>query len=206
MKLTAPNILTLSRLGMAVLMLALLELAVPFGHTLALVIFVAAGISDFLDGYLARKVYGVTSFGQLMDPLADKVIVCAAFVSFTAIRLDYASTNLIPAWIVVVIISREFLVTGLRLVAANKGKVISAGKWGKHKTVWQIIAAVVIFLGLAIRYDYFRGANVDFLKRYDFAFDYIAFFVGVAVAMITVASGAIYFAQHTDLITRHMER
>lgn len=206
LKISLPNALTISRLFMTAALLACLELSFPFSKTLALLVFGVAGLTDFLDGYLARNVYGVTSFGQLMDPLADKVIVCAVFVSFAATSLPYSQTTLIPAWIVVIIISREFLVTGLRLLASMKGKTVSAGKWGKHKTAWQIIAAVAVLLGLAIRYDVFRNAETAFLKKYDFAFDYVSFAIGIAVVMITVASGAIYFYEHRDLITGHLER
>jgi len=194
MRLTIPNALTLSRLLMAAAMMACLTMTFPFSKSLALLVFAVAGITDYLDGHLARRVYGVTSFGQLMDPLADKIIVCAAFVSFVELRL-------VPAWIVVIIISREFLVTGLRLLAASRGRVLSAGKWGKHKTVWQIVAIIAILLGLALRHDILRG-DAAFYQNYDFAFGYISFAVAVAVAMITVASGAIYFNQHVELITK----
>jgi CDP-diacylglycerol---glycerol-3-phosphate 3-phosphatidyltransferase len=160
-----PNLLTLSRLFLAMFMMALLTLAFPFSKSIALLVFAVAGLTDFLDGYIARKYNLITSFGQLMDPLTDKVMVCAAFVSFAEIGFVHAGTflhsgvtlngisivPLVPAWITVVIISREFLVTGLRLLAVNKGVVISAGKWGKHKTVWQIIAIVLLLIGLSYR-------------------------------------------------------
>lgn len=197
-----PNILTLSRLGMAALLLALLELPVPFGKSLALLVFSIAGITDYFDGYLARTKYGETSFGRLMDPLADKVLVCAVFISFVGIPIS--GRSLVPAWLVVIIISREFLVTGLRLLAVGKGKVISAGKWGKHKTIWQIIAIVILLLGLALREDIFKGWDPKFLANFDFAFGYIALGISVAVALITVASGTMYFVQHYDLIREHM--
>ena len=189
-----PNILTLSRLGLAVVMLILLSVSFPFASTLALVVFIVAGITDYLDGHLARHVYGVTSFGSLMDPLTDKVLVCAAFVSFVELRIA-------PAWIVVIIISREFLVTGLRLLAANQGVVISAGKWGKHKTIWQIIAIAGILLGLAIRNDWLWGADISCLNRYDFFFGRIAMAVLIAVAVITTASGILYFKEHRNIIS-----
>lgn len=205
MKLSIPNALTLSRIGMVVFMLYFLAQTFPFSKSLALFIFLVAGITDFLDGYLARNVYGVSSFGQLMDPLADKIMICAIFVALTEVRLPHANSSLLPAWIVVIVISREFLVTGLRLLAANRGKVISAGKWGKHKTVWQIVAAVILLMGLAVRFDIYRYADAAFLKNYDICFDYIAFGVGIGVAMITVASGAIYFNQHLELISRQMD-
>jgi CDP-diacylglycerol--glycerol-3-phosphate 3-phosphatidyltransferase len=200
----APNILTLSRLVLAGIMMALLSMTFPYAKSLALVVFAAAGITDFLDGYLARKYDLSTPFGRLMDPLTDKVMVCAAFVSFVEININVGGKllPLVPAWIVVIIISREFLVTGLRLLAANRGNIISAGKWGKHKTVWQIIAIIVLLLGLAIRHDLLQGADKKLLADYDFVFGYIAYAVALAVAAITVASGGMYFYQHRDLITR----
>ncbi len=193
-----PNLLTISRIFMSAILLGLLSLpeTIPFAKSLALIIFIIAGITDYLDGYLARTTYGVTAFGKLMDPLADKVMVCAAFVSFVEL-------GLVPAYIVVIIISREFLVTGLRLLAVEKGIVISAGKWGKHKTVWQIIAIIVILLGLAIRHDVLRGGDATMLANYDLAFGYIAYAVSIAVALITVASGYLYFVQNGQILSRH---
>ncbi len=190
-----PNILTVSRLGLAIVMMVLLSLSFPFAKTLALLVFIVAGITDYLDGHLARTKYGITAFGRLMDPLTDKVLVCAAFVAFVELKL-------VPAWIVVVIISREFLVTGLRLLAASRGEVLQAGKWGKHKTVWQIVAISALLLGLAIRHDLLRTATATVKNNYDFAFHWIALGVSIAVAAVTLASGWMYFMEHRDLI-RH---
>ena len=188
-----PNMLTLSRLGLAAIMMALLTISFPFAKSLALLVFVIAGITDYLDGYLARSGHGVTAFGRLMDPLTDKVLVCAAFVSFVELRL-------VPAWIAVVIISREFLVTGLRLLAASKGEIVSAGKWGKHKTVWQIVAIVALLLGTAVRHDVLRWSPEKLLQNYDFCFGYISLAISAAVAAITLASGLLYFQEHRDLL------
>jgi CDP-diacylglycerol--glycerol-3-phosphate 3-phosphatidyltransferase len=176
-------------------MMVLLSLSFPFAKTLALMVFIVAGITDYLDGHLARTKYGITAFGRLMDPLTDKVLVCAAFVAFVELKL-------VPAWIVVVIISREFLVTGLRLLAASRGEVLQAGKWGKHKTVWQIVAISALLLGLAIRHDLLRTATATVKNNYDFAFHWIALGVSIAVAAVTLASGWMYFMEHRDLI-RH---
>jgi len=211
-----PNILTMSRLFMAIVLMGLLTLGFPFSKSIALLVFAIAGLTDFLDGYIARKYKMVTSFGQLMDPLTDKVMVCAVFVSLVEISFVHQGTflhggvvvngmslvPLVPAWIVVVIIAREFLVTGLRLLAVNKGVVISAGKWGKHKTVWQIIAIVLLLLGLSYRNDFLRGMDAEQLADFDFVFVYAAHALAVAVAIITVASGYLYFSQHRDVITR----
>lgn len=156
-----PNLLTMSRLALAGVIMALLTIQKPFFFSAALFVFILAGITDFLDGHIARKRRLISSFGRLMDPLTDKVMVCAAFVSFVEIQIPRGSqlAPLVPAWIVVVIISREFLVTGLRLLAASRGNILSAGKWGKHKTVWQIVAIVLLLLGLAIRHDILHGAS-----------------------------------------------
>lgn len=197
-----PNALTMSRLALAGVLMALLTLQRPYFFSAAVFVFIIAGITDFLDGYIARKRHLVSAFGRLMDPLTDKVMVCAAYVSFVEIQISRSgqSMSLVPAWIVVIIISREFLVTGLRLLAATRGNIISAGKWGKHKTVWQIVAIVILLLGLAIRHDVLGGADPDLLNKYDFAFSYIAQGLSLGVAAITVASGVLYFLQHRELI------
>jgi CDP-diacylglycerol--glycerol-3-phosphate 3-phosphatidyltransferase len=200
-----PNLLTLSRLAFALVMMLLLAASFPYAKTLALLVFVVAGITDYLDGFLARRLGVVSAFGRLMDPLTDKVMVCAAFVSFVEIQTAHVrgwSHALVPAWLVVLIITREFLVTGLRLLAAQRGNVIAAGVWGKHKTVWQIVAIVAILLGLAIRHDLLQGADSKVLADFDFAFAYTAFAIASAVAIITVATGGMYFYEHRDLVER----
>ncbi len=194
-----PNLLTVGRLGLTALFLAAIALAnvLPLAMSAALLFFVVAGITDYLDGYLARNVYGITSFGRLMDPLADKVMVCAAFVSFTAL-------GLVPAYIVVIIIAREFLVTGLRLLAIEKGLLISAGRWGKHKTIWQITAIIVILVGLAVRHDVLTRVDVAWVATYDMVFGYLSFAISIAVAVITVVSGYLYFAENREVLSRHL--
>ena len=192
-----PNTLTLSRLVLAFVLVPLLLIDIPYLKTAALVVFVIGGITDYLDGYLARNVYGVTSFGKLMDPVTDKVMVCAAFVSFVQL-------NLVHAFVAVVIIAREFMVTGLRLLALEQGTVISAGKWGKHKTVWQIVAIIIILLGLAIQHDVLGRLDPGKMPNFEHVFGITAHAVSIAVALITVASGLIYLHSHRDLIVQNM--
>ena len=128
-----PNKLTLLRIFMIPIFLFFTETEiVPYTYILATIIFVVACLTDTLDGYLARKNNLVTNFGKLMDPLADKLLVMSALISLTA-------SQRIPVWITVVILSREFLVTSIRLIAAGNGKVIAADKWGKMKTISQMI-------------------------------------------------------------------
>lgn len=145
-----PNQLTVARLFLTFIFVALLSLeSLPFSRTAALIVFVIAAITDFLDGHLARKHGLITNFGKLMDPLADKVLMCAGFVLLTELEL-------IPAWIVIVILSREFLVTGLRLLASAEGVVLAAEGLGKYKTIFQIVTVIYFLLYLAAGEALFR--------------------------------------------------
>ena len=134
-----PNKLTISRIIMTVFFLTALIVKFPFHFTLALVIFVIASITDFLDGSIARKHGLITDFGKLMDPLADKVLICSAFIGF--IELGW-----MKAWMVVIIVSRELAITGLRLLAANKNQVLAAERQGKNKTITQITAIISLLI------------------------------------------------------------
>jgi CDP-diacylglycerol--glycerol-3-phosphate 3-phosphatidyltransferase len=134
-----PNKLTISRFVLTVAFLAVMFSQVRFHESIALVLFIAGGISDFLDGYLARRHKLITNFGILMDPLADKVMVCSAFIAFVGL-------NWIPAWMVVIVVARELAITGLRLLAASKSVVLAAEGYGKHKTISQIVAIIAILV------------------------------------------------------------
>ena len=179
-----PNKITVGRIGLTFVMAGFLTMGIPYGKTLALITFGLAGLSDWLDGMLARRLGKITIFGQLMDPLADKILVCAAFVSFVAIHV-------VPAWIVITIISREFVVTGLRLLASQQGKVLSAGPWGKHKMIWQTITIVVIMLGLAMRDEILPGflpveSQAEFMEDFALYFNVTVAFLSHAVAALTI--------------------
>ena len=134
-----PNKLTISRFILTVAFLAVMFSRVRFHETIALALFVAGGITDFLDGQIARRNKLITNFGILMDPLADKIMVCSAFIAFVGLEW-------IPAWMVVIIVARELAITGLRLLAASKNVVLAAEGYGKHKTVSQIIAIIAILV------------------------------------------------------------
>ena len=204
-----PNTLTVSRLIAALVVMLAMALPIPFSTTLAFVVFVVASITDYWDGRLARTHYGVTAFGKLMDPLADKVLVCAALVSFVGIRLHYEPDySLVPAWVVVVIIAREFAVTGLRLLVATRdeGRIISAGNWGKLKTVWQLVAIIATFILLAAREDFLPYLQLSerFLRQYDTAFVITSWVLSTGVVLVTVISGWKYFVDHWDLVPAEM--
>ncbi len=144
MRLNLPNKLTVLRVIMIPFFVAFLLLDnIPYNNIIALVIFSVACITDFLDGYLARKNNLISNFGKFMDPLADKLLICAALICF--VQLDT-----LPAWITIIIISREFIISGFRLIAAESGVVISASMWGKVKTVVQMFMAIF----LIIDFDY----------------------------------------------------
>ena len=136
---TLPNKLTISRFVLTVAFLAVMFSKVRFHETIALALFVAGGISDFLDGYLARRDKLITNFGILMDPLADKIMVCSAFIAFVGL-------NWIAAWMVVIIVARELAITGLRLLAASKNVVLAAEGCGKLKSISQIVAIISILV------------------------------------------------------------
>ena len=204
-----PNTLTVSRIVAAFVVMLAMALPIPFSSTVALVVFVVASVTDYWDGKLARTRYGVTTFGKLMDPLADKVLVCAALVSFVGIRLPFEPVySLVPAWVVVVIIAREFAVTGLRLlvISSDRGRIISAGSWGKLKTVWQMVAIISTFVLLAVRMDAmpFLSLSDKILRQYDTAFVITSWILSTGVVAVTLISGWKYFADHWDLVTAEM--
>ncbi len=126
-----PNAITVSRLFLTAGFIIFVSWESTWGHITALVLFVVAAASDFLDGWLARKMNLVTPLGKLLDPLADKILVCSAFVFLTA-------QELCPVWITALIIGREFLVTGLRQIAIEAGQVLAADSLGKWKTTFQL--------------------------------------------------------------------
>jgi CDP-diacylglycerol---glycerol-3-phosphate 3-phosphatidyltransferase len=134
------NRLTLSRLVLTVLFVLALNSSWQYARTCALVIFLVAGLTDFIDGEIARRYGVITNFGKLMDPLVDKIMMAAAFISLVPLKA-------VPAWAATTVVARDFLITGLRMMASAEGRILPAERLGKHKTSWQIIT-VIYFLGL----------------------------------------------------------
>src|SRR4026208_907048 len=134
------NRLTLSRLGLTGLFVLLLSSSRHYARTAALVIFLSAGLTDFIDGEIARRYGVITNFGKLMDPLVDKIMVAAAFISLVPLKA-------VPAWAATAVVARDFLITGLRLMASAKGRILPADSLGKQKTSWQIVT-IIFFLAL----------------------------------------------------------
>lgn len=137
-----PNKITIARVCMIpFFIICMLMDNIPYGNYLAAGIFILASLTDALDGYLARKYHLVTNFGKFMDPLADKLLVCSALICFVSVE-----SIPMPAWAVIVIISREFIISGFRLVASDNGIVIAASYWGKFKTTAQMVMSVLLIL------------------------------------------------------------
>src|SRR5438552_876313 len=134
-----PNRLTVSRFILTAGFLAVIFSEMPYYESFALILFSAASLTDYFDGMIARRDKLITNFGILMDPLADKILICSAFIAFVELKL-------IPAWMVVIIVARELGITGLRLLAASKQVVLAAERYGKHKTISQIVAIISVLV------------------------------------------------------------
>jgi CDP-diacylglycerol--glycerol-3-phosphate 3-phosphatidyltransferase len=171
-----------------------------FGKTTALVIFIIASLTDWWDGWYARRHKIETTFGALLDPLADKVLTTAAFICFIAQPSYRPGVPLVQAWMVLVIVARDFLVTGLRLVANQQGVVLRAEWFGKHKTVSQMVAIICILLGLAAREDWHCfGIDSDL---FDVLFSRVAFTLMLITVGLTLVSGIIYFWKNRECFLR----
>ena len=137
-----PNKLTLLRVILIpFFVICMLAVSAGWGKWAALAIFVIASLTDTLDGYLARRDNLVTNFGKFMDPLADKLLVCSAMICMVDLER-------IPSWVVIIIIGREFVISGFRLIASDNGIVIAANYWGKIKTVCQMVMIIVVIADL----------------------------------------------------------
>src|SRR5882762_3612096 len=190
--LNLPNQLTMLRLGMCGLLLISMSFTWPYAATTAFVIFTLASITDYLDGAIARAHGLVTDLGKLLDPLADKVLIIGTLVALV-------DRQVAPMWMVVIIIAREFLITGLRMIAAHKQKILAAEKVGKHKTISQIVAVLVSLACLSLGEF---GLGDSALARFFSASQ--PFFYWIAL-VITVISGAVYFVRNAAIVTETLE-
>lgn len=187
-----PNKITLSRIILTVIFMFLLFQNGPIAKYFAFFAFILASFSDIFDGYLARKRNIVTDFGKLMDPIADKILVLAAFLAFVELEI-------IHAWMVIVIILRELLITGLRLFAAREGRIIEAERAGKNKTLSQMVAiyfilTYIVFKETAITYFNFWNQTLD--SRLSII---IMFFMYLTI-IFTIISGFSYLWQNRKIL------
>ena len=166
-----PNLITLGRIFLIPLVMLFLLLRIPYGDLIAAAIFAVAALTDSLDGYFARTRKQITRLGVFLDPLADKLLIIAALVALVEL-------NRVPAWIVMIIIARELAVTGLRMMKSEEGLVIPASRWGKAKTVSQVVAVLLVML-------------TPFYETWlSWPLGYWAL---IAAAVITIVSGVDYF-------------
>lgn len=187
-KLNLPNKLTLIRMFLAPIYLALMLIEFPYHYIVALAVFSVASLTDMLDGKIARKNNLITVFGKLLDPLADKMLTTAALLAF--MREGWCSI-----WIVMIVLTREFAVAGVRLIATAQGIVIPANYWGKVKTVSQMVFTIVIMLlaELDATFNIFANAGWFTLARVSNIMLWIT-------AVLTVVSGITYFVDSQKLI------
>lgn len=166
---------------------------IPYGTFIATIIFVIASVTDQLDGYIARNRNQITTFGKFMDPLADKLLVTAALISLVELKI-------IPAWAAVVIIAREFAVSGLRTIAASEGKVIAASIWGKVKTVTQIIAILLCLFRVNIESVDYLYTSVTQNQILNYIIMYGSKYILILAVIITIISGIDYFVKNKNVI------
>lgn len=198
MAVNLPNLLTLSRIPIIFGVVALLYLPLKGASTVAFVLFVLGAITDWADGYYARKLGIVSNFGKLMDALTDKVFMVGFFITMVVLG---ELPGLWSLFLLLLILSREFLITGLRLVAASTGIILAAEKSGKNKTVFQMVSAILLLLAIAIRQDF---PNL-FPKVAGYALDGILHWLGVVffvlAAVLTVSSGTKYMIKYWSVFT-----
>ena len=168
------NKLTVSRIILTFVFMAFLFCHGIWAKVAALVIFLIASLTDFYDGLIARRENQITNFGKLMDPIADKILILAAFMAFVEMQL-------VAAWMVLLIFSREIIITGLRLFAVSRGKVLAAEAAGKHKTVSQMVAIFSILLFIIFR---------EIMQKYFSWPDHIGnyFYLGIWILMLITVS------------------
>ena len=187
-----PNKLTVARMIMVpfFVLFSLTGWGGAANRYICLVIFVGASITDWMDGHLARKNNQVTTFGKFLDPLADKILVLAAMVMLVEM-------NRLPAWIPIIVLAREFMISGYRLIAVEKGgKVIAASNWGKLKTVTQMIAIILAFVDLNSFGECFKGT----LQGGSLILNIVVTVMMLIQTLATVVSGIEYMKDAKDLI------
>ncbi len=185
-----PNIITISRIYLTFVFASVAQATCASMAAWALVIFLLASFSDWLDGYLARRMGIVTVFGKFLDPIADKLIVMAALIMI----LPY---DRVPAWMVLVILGREIIITGLRGIASTEGIVIAASKLGKFKTIFQLVAII----GLLLHYDYRWFFSVDHPLLIVNMHNVGMFYLWIAT-VITIWSGVDYLSKFINVIAK----
>lgn len=192
-----PNKLTIFRITLVPFFLLFISIeAIPYNFTIATVIFLVAALTDHLDGRIARSQNIITDFGKFMDPLADKLLVTAALIAL----VEY---NLIGGWIAVIIIAREFAVSGLRTLAANEGTVIAASVWGKVKTTTQMVAVVGLLIELISLNETYLMELFKSTPALGSFFSMVPIVIMYVATFFTILSGIDYFRNGKEFINIH---
>lgn len=193
-----PNLITLSRIPLTFLIVLLIYCPKPGAATAAFVLFVVCGLTDWLDGWLARRRKQVSSFGIFMDALTDKIAVLGILIGLTNAKLILPESDLIPVMILLLILTREFMITGMRLVAALQGVVVAAERGGKQKTVSQIIA-LGAFLFIPMLERDINALLVADLTPFAEWLQHVAFWFYLVATYFTLHSGAKYFLKYRQI-------
>lgn len=193
-----PNKLTVSRFILTAAFLIVFFTAWRYHETVALVLFCVASLTDYFDGMIARRDKLITNFGILMDPLADKILVCSAFIAFV-------DRGWIPAWMAVIVVARELAITGLRLLAASKNLVLAAERFGKHKTISQIV--VIIAALVKSSHMEWGGVGKAIFGWQLFGSPWVNWFTTVSLWLavaLTFVSGTIYLWRNREVYLSDM--
>lgn len=191
-----PNKITIGRIALVFVFMVFLFIKGVPAKVCALITFLLAAFSDYLDGYIAKKYNIISDFGKIMDPVADKVLTLAAFIAFVELKL-------IPAWMVVIIVMRELLVTSIRIFALYKREVLPAGIGGKQKTVSQMFAILVILVFMTIKE---AGVTVFHFWNENFEYWYkqFIFLFMVLTVILTIISGVSYLINYRKIFRKNI--
>jgi CDP-diacylglycerol--glycerol-3-phosphate 3-phosphatidyltransferase len=198
LRVNLPNKLTISRFLLTVAFLVAMFSEFALNESVALLLFVAASMTDWLDGTIARRRNLITNFGILMDPLVDKILTCSAFIAFV-------ERGYIAGWMVIVIVARELAITGLRLLAASKNVVLAAEGYGKHKTASQMVAIVSILV--LASYPQWGAVGEAMFGFEVFGKSWVEWFTSFAIwvsVALTFISGSLYLWKNRDLYLRDL--
>jgi len=198
LRMNLPNKLTISRFILTIAFLAVIFSQSRYHETISLILFGAASLTDYFDGKIARDRKLITNFGVLMDPLADKILVCSAFIAFVGIHR-------IAAWMAVIVVARELAITGLRLLAASRNVVLAAEGYGKHKTISQITAILAVLVLMS--YEEWGPIGKVVFGFPVFGKPWVAWFTPIAIwvsVILTFTSGALYLWKNRNLYLQDM--
>ena len=186
-----PNKLTIIRFILTPIFMALMMFNFPFHYFLAFLVFVAASITDYFDGKIAREQNLITDFGKFLDPIADKALTTSAFIAFCFLRVGVGIE-----WVLFIILLREFVVTSVRLAASANGKVVAANIYGKIKTVMQMVTICVLILFMGVIHAFGGGISDVFIT----VFDIVATVLLWITAFLTIVAGVTYLNDNKEYI------